>query len=324
MNSGPIIRMYRSEQEYQIDAANMARHGYQVIKVYGDAPPPRTKVITAQYDYRPRASAMPGTVAPLPYMPQSRAPFNAPLGSPAPTGTSWINSLFTRMREADTRVLAGVAAALIVVSIVLAAVAAQSLNASRQAQTGGGSPVPKSNPTPASVASPSIQTTATTAPTATSTPSGSALVNGATLGGTQEAFTGKYGQPYFKGPVPWWNYQTPEGPAVTFCFCSPEPGLDGQQRQAIFSVDPLDGTASEATMFLIAQRFIPSDARAVRDVHDPLLGLVHVYQSTDLAATFPGQDFTDSSNHDAPLAAGTFSVACEIPPGPGCNIHLGI
>jgi hypothetical protein len=222
MYSGPIIRTYRSEQEYRSDAANMARHGYQVISVYGDAPPPHTKVITAQYIYHPPAGVMPGTVAHLPYKPQSRMPSNARLGSPASKGTNRLNSLFARMREADTRVLAGIAAALIVASIVLGTVAAQSLNASRRAQTGGISLVPTSKSTPALAASPSSQKTATTASTATSTPSGPASVRGATLGGTQEAFTGKYGQPYFKGPVPWWNYQTPEGPTVTFCFCSPE------------------------------------------------------------------------------------------------------
>ena len=69
---------------------------------------------------------------------------------------------------------------------------------------------------------------------------------------------------------------------------------------------------------VVAKMFFPPDARHVRDFTDPNIGLFHVYQSADLAATFPASDFYDS-NRGGALPAGTFSIVC----GGACSFALG-
>lgn len=160
-------------------------------------------------------------------------------------------------------------------------------------------------------------------PTNTPTPTGPRPIDTPTLGGTQAAFAAAYGQPYFKGPVPWWDYTTPEGWRVTTCFCGTTKGVDGKERVEAFGFYPTNGVSFTADQTgALLRQFLPHDATHVRDFTDPNLGVINVYQSADLAATFDASHFRDSNGGPNP-PPGTLSVACHNPAGPGCDIVVG-
>ena len=71
----------------------------------------------------------------------------------------------------------------------------------------------------------------------------------------------------------------------------------------------------------VARLFMPPDTKHVRDFTDPQLGTIQVYQSADLAATFPAADFTDGGTGEA-LPPGTFGLACGDQTA-GCSFVLG-
>jgi hypothetical protein len=168
----------------------------------------------------------------------------------------------------------------------------------------------------------------TATPTAqpTATPTWPHLVDGAELGGTQAAFTARYGAPTSSSPTVQYSYTDPTGVTVAVCLCAFGPGTDHEPRVAILSLTPAlaAGTPwSDAYAAQLVAPFLPPDARHVGDITDPNLGRLHRYRSADLAGTFPAADFP------GPLAGrlmppGTLGVACDDPAQPGvCTLVLG-
>lgn len=181
-------------------------------------------------------------------------------------------------------------------------------------------------PPPTSQLAPSVRTaTATPKPAPTATPSGPHIVEAAIIGGTLDDFKARYGTPTYKSTVPWFYYSTPDGLSVGLCFCTTDTGTDGKARLELFGIHPeslVTPTWTEAQGMSAAKALMPPDAVYVRDINDPEVGTIHVYQSADLAATFPAADFYDSNGGGA-LPPGTFSVACAMPGNPGCSIGTG-
>jgi hypothetical protein len=163
---------------------------------------------------------------------------------------------------------------------------------------------------------------ATLAPTvpATSTPSGPHSITGATIGGTRSAFEAAFVAPdQVNGMTPWYRTQSPNSLTVEVCFCSTQLGTDAQLRLALFQAKSAYGMSwTPDDALAVATMFFPLEAKHVRDFTDPTIGLFHVYQSADLAATFPASDFYDSNGGGA-SPPGTFSIVC----GGVCSFALG-
>jgi hypothetical protein len=122
-----------------------------------------------------------------------------------------------------------------------------------------------------------------------------------------------------------YSVTTPEGDQIVLCFCAVQPGTDGKQRDARVGISAQPGASLTAqALATLLPHYLPPDTKHVRDFTDPQIGLIHVYTSADLAATFPASDFSDSGTGQA-LPPGTFGVACNQPgaPGPGCDVVLG-
>jgi hypothetical protein len=114
---------------------------------------------------------------------------------------------------------------------------------------------------------------------------------------------------------------TPEGDQIVLCFCDMQPGKDGQQRDARVGIAPQPGvTLTAQALATLLPQYLPPDAKHLRDFTDPQIGLIHLYSSADLAATFPASAFSNQGG-----APGTFIVACNQPgaPGPGCDVLIG-
>lgn len=168
-----------------------------------------------------------------------------------------------------------------------------------------------------------LQPTATTMPTNTPKPTGSQPLSGATLGGTQDGFTHVLGTPTDRSGVPWYAVKLARGTTAPLCYCTEHTGSDGNPHLAWFHIDAPGGTTwSDQQGVTIARPFLPPDAKHVRDFTDPQVGLIHVYVSAALAATFPASEFTDSGNGQQ-LPPGTFGVACGQPGPSQCSITTG-
>lgn len=166
-----------------------------------------------------------------------------------------------------------------------------------------------------------LQPTETTMPTNTANPTGPQPLSGATLGGTRDGFTSKFGGPTERYGVLWYSINLSNGTTVNLCYCTEHAGSDGNPHLAWFNVDAPNGTTwSDQQGVTIARQFFPPDAKHVRDFTDPQIGLIHVYVSADLAATFPAGEFTDGGNGQQ-LPPGTFSVACS-QPGTASQCHV--
>jgi hypothetical protein len=149
-------------------------------------------------------------------------------------------------------------------------------------------------------------------------------VRTASLGGTEDAFTTTYGDPTTYGGAPNYAVTLADGTAVAVALDDIQTGTDGQPRVDQMSVNPADPSAwSDAVAAAVTSRFVPRDAHFVRDIADPNVGTIHVYQSADLARSFPASAFTDSGNNGARLPAGTLGVACDNSAQTGCTITIG-
>ena len=163
-----------------------------------------------------------------------------------------------------------------------------------------------------------VSTQATTA-----TPTGPHIITEATLGGTQDAFTAKYGAPVTSGPTVDYGFTLADGTGAGVCICGTAAGLDGRQHVEYMKVGPVIGvTWTHATKTAEAKQFMPLDAIYVRTIQDPDVGPILVYTSADLAKTFPASEFTDSAGGPNP-PAGTFSVTCQQPGIAFCTIETG-
>lgn len=173
-----------------------------------------------------------------------------------------------------------------------------------------------------SSSSTSFSPTSAPAPTATPKP---ATIQTATLGSLQSAFQAAFGDPEMHGPVAFYLLTAPDGSTFSVCFCSTSTGVDGAQH--------LDGTNLDAApyrpltgqqMLPYSQLLMPRDSIHVRDFTDPDVGLIRVYHSDTLAATFPASAFTKSGPDAGDVGPGTFSVSCEEPDRLGhCSFVLG-
>lgn len=186
---------------------------------------------------------------------------------------------------------------------------------------GGGN---SASPTPTAVAH--VPPTATTAPrpTATHTPSGPRPIAGALLGGKAQDFTAKFGDPV-KTANQVRDYQATIAGQDTFVRAMLVAPGDGS-RVHFVDVSPNDSTTqwNDATGEAVARTFLPPDAKYVKDVNVPDFGLEHVYQSADLAATFPASSFTDANTGNA-VPPGTFYISCgnQDELQGGCSLNLG-
>lgn len=160
----------------------------------------------------------------------------------------------------------------------------------------------------------------------TPTPSGPRIVDAGILGGTLDDFTAAYGQrvSVSGSGQSVFHYTTNSGVALTICLCHTLTGTDGKERADTVGVGLLDGSnwSSLDQRTAVVKTLMPPDAVYVRDIDDPMLGVLHLYQSQDLAATFPANDFYDSGGGGS-LPPGTFTVSCDQPNQNGCELLIG-
>ena len=154
----------------------------------------------------------------------------------------------------------------------------------------------------------------------TATPKGPHAISGPYLGGTADAFVAAFGQPTDSYGKPYYPFTTSGGLSGGVCFCDAVAGTDGQQRLDILSISVPGIDYSQAPGILA--RFLPPDGHSVTTISDPNLGPIRVYQSADLALSFPAAAFTDS-NGGGRVPPGTFSVACEQPSQQDCTMVTG-
>lgn len=218
----------------------------------------------------------------------------------------------------------------VVVAAALATVFARRANRSRRGERPGGNcpglwvflrrlgcaftPAQPSSSQPTS--SPIVQSTvgppsATDTPTSppTATPEGPRPLTGATIGGVQDSFTSAFGDRRVQGSASRYSFTTADGLAAIVQIQT-QNGMDRQPHVAFLTEAPNgSGPWTVNQSQAVARLFMPPDTKHVRDFTDPQLGTIQVYQSADLAATFPAADFTDSGT-GAALPPGTFGLSC--------------
>jgi hypothetical protein len=101
----------------------------------------------------------------------------------------------------------------------------------------------------------------------------------------------------------------------------------GGKRAGFLHLTPLGGSNQwdSATGEAIAKVFLPRDAIFQHDLqHVPNFGTEHVYQSADLALSFPSSAFADLQTGKA-VSPGTFYYSCgnQNEPAGGCTLALG-
>jgi hypothetical protein len=145
-------------------------------------------------------------------------------------------------------------------------------------------------------------------PTASPTPSAPRPITAATLGGTQDAFTGRYGAAVddqgqtFVASI---NGQQAQ------IFIDLQSGQDGEQHVDVIHVQPPPGsgmTWDPNTAAAITQTFLPQDATPVQDIQSSS-GVEHIYRSAALAATFSADMFTNATGTQA-VPSGTLFWQC--------------
>lgn len=151
-------------------------------------------------------------------------------------------------------------------------------------------------------------------PTATFTPSGPHILTGATIGGLQDAFQAKYGNPSGTGTAKTYTFDkglvtaTPAGDASS----------DGKNHVVSLRIGPSSGQWDAATAQPICEAFLPPDAQFLKAQDVAGFGPERVYTSASLALSFGAGAFNGA-------APGTFSM--ELWPGvgfnTGCIIVLG-
>ena len=132
----------------------------------------------------------------------------------------------------------------------------------------------------------------------------------ATLGGTEAAFTAKYGQPTFSNNQIRHYQTTLDGVGVLIVVELSTDGKGSPRAYFLHIVSPDSQVTWDAnTAETIAKLFLPSDAQFTQSLTVPGFGVEQVYTSALLAASFPASDFTDATTN-AIVAAGTFYYAC--------------
>lgn len=178
----------------------------------------------------------------------------------------------------------------------------------------GGSNIPQASGT--------VPTTAPT-PTPTPTPKGPHQLTGAVIGGTEQAFTDEYGQPNIVYGITTFSTTAPDGASAVIRLYDFLTGTDGQKRVDLMGIAPAaGGSLSQDEVNALVKQIMPPDSKYVRDVNDPNVGVIHVYQSADLALSMPPAAFGDS-NGGPPWPRGTFSVSCD-DPSHACTIGTGV
>ncbi len=137
------------------------------------------------------------------------------------------------------------------------------------------------------------------------------MLTGATLGGTEAAFSAQY---VVRGDG---VYQQ-DSLLLNVYF---GPGVDGAQHVNSITATKIDASAWPADQAQrICTRFTPPDAVHQSDKRDSQGNLVQIFTSNRLAQTFPASIFY-------PQQAGLFSIDYLRLPGDSgvfeCNIHLG-
>lgn len=147
-------------------------------------------------------------------------------------------------------------------------------------------------------------------------------LSGATLGGTRDGFTYRWGAPTNRDGNLWYTITFADGTMVNVGGIFEHTGSDGIPHVTQFHIEAPSGTRwSDEQGIAIALTFSPPDAKHVRDWTTSLGTPVHVYMSTDLAMTFSASDFKTAVGD--PLAPGTFRIACGEPGPNDCSISMG-
>jgi hypothetical protein len=154
--------------------------------------------------------------------------------------------------------------------------------------------------------------TPTLTPTLTPTPAGPRLITAALFGGTEPAFTARYGAPTFsESNVRHYPFTASDGSHVVLVVVldAVDPvASDGQPHVNRITVTAAtaSGSLNPTTTMSVVLALLPPDAQHTTDEQVPAIGTLHVYLSQDLAATFPAAAFTDlQTTH--PLTPGTLS-----------------
>lgn len=151
---------------------------------------------------------------------------------------------------------------------------------------------------------------ATATVTASATPKGPHIISGPYIGGTEDAFTAVYGSPTVQYNIPTYSFTQPDGTQVYIKLYTFSAGTDGALRAQLFSVySSKDGVWTPEANYEAARVVFPTDAHFVKDVSDPQVGVLHVWQSANLGLTFPPSAW-DDANGGPRWPAGTFAVAC--------------
>jgi hypothetical protein len=145
-----------------------------------------------------------------------------------------------------------------------------------------------------------------------------------TLGGSEAAFTAKFGQPE---PQYIYTFRTQTAERVILYLGLLHLFTTGQIRvQTIVVQRSHQDEWDAATARAIYQPFFPPDAQLIRDEVSPN-GTHHLYKSLLLANTFPPGAFVDT--HGKQLAPGTFDVLCNttlvthVGGSYGCGLTIG-
>jgi hypothetical protein len=149
--------------------------------------------------------------------------------------------------------------------------------------------------------------------------------NLAVLGGSQTAFTQKFGQPILLHDV--FTFTAANGDRVFLTIGALHNLATGEIRVRTIILEPADNKMWDTIM---AQRlyeaFFPPDARFTHDGAGTD-GVYRFYTSTLLANTFPPEAFVDNAGKQLP--PGTFEVVCnnKIMPSEGdangCGLMIG-
>jgi hypothetical protein len=114
------------------------------------------------------------------------------------------------------------------------------------------------------------------------------LLTGATLGGLQDAFAAKYGQPTGNGTAKSYSFTLNDLPGVATATPAGDASSDGKQHVASLRIGPASGgNWNVSAAQTVCTSFLPPDAIFVKTQNVDGFGPERVYQSAALALTFP-------------------------------------
>jgi hypothetical protein len=149
-------------------------------------------------------------------------------------------------------------------------------------------------------------------------------IQAAVLGGTQEAFTAKFGAATNVAPLIYEYATSMQGISLRLLI-DLVTGSDGRRHALLLTVAPSpDATLAwdETTAGKVYAALLPTDATHISD-QPGSIAVAHIYRSAALAATFKAGYFVD--NNDRTVTPGTFWVECmpAIQGTPLCQAGLG-